>query len=120
MYPKALLHVYAIQRDPKYWDSPLEFKPERCLNNTESSFDFSGNNFKYFPFGSGRIVCPGISLREKLIKYILASLLHSFEWKLPHGSEIDVADTFGIITKKKNPTNAIPTPRLFKSELYAE
>ncbi|KAF5478434.1 hypothetical protein F2P56_004994 [Juglans regia] len=114
------LHIWAIQRDTKYWDNPLEFKPERFLNNAYGRFDYSGNNFKYLPFGSGRRICAGLALGERTLKYILASLLHSYEWKLPQGSEIEFSDTFGVITKKKNPTIAIPTPRLSKSELYTK
>ncbi|KAG7956850.1 hypothetical protein I3843_11G144600 [Carya illinoinensis] len=114
------LHIWAIQRDPKYWDNPLEFEPQRFLNNAYGKFDYSGNNFKYLPFGSGRRICAGLALGERTLKYILASLLHSYEWKLPLGSEIEFSDSFGIITKKKNPTIAIPTPRLSKSELYTE
>ncbi|KAG7967572.1 hypothetical protein I3843_08G105700 [Carya illinoinensis] len=115
---RIFVNVWAIQRNPKYWDNPLEFKPERFLNDGYGRFDYSGNNFKYFPFGSGRRICAGITLGDKTLKYFLASILHSFEWKLPQGSKIDVSDTFGIITKKKNPTIAIPTPRLSKFELY--
>ncbi|KAG6618020.1 hypothetical protein I3842_Q135000 [Carya illinoinensis] len=76
------VNAWAIQRDPKYWENPLEFKPERFLNDGCGTLDFSGNNFKYIPFGSGRRICAG--------------------------SEIDISDTFGIITKKKSPTVAIP------------
>ncbi|KAG6688886.1 hypothetical protein I3842_11G147200 [Carya illinoinensis] len=114
------LHIWAIQRDPKYWDNPLEFKPERFLNNAYGRFDYSGNNFKYLPFGSGRRICAGLALGERTLKYILASLLHSYEWKLPQGSEIEFSDTFGLVTKRKNPTIAIPTPRLSKAELYTK
>ncbi|XP_040987308.1 flavonoid 3'-monooxygenase CYP75B137-like [Juglans microcarpa x Juglans regia] len=103
------LHIWAIQRDPKYWDNPLEFKPERFLNDAYGRIDYSGNNFKYLPFGSGRRICAGLALGERTLKYILASLLHSYEWKLPQGSEIEFSDTYGVITKKKNPTIAIPT-----------
>ncbi|XP_042957701.1 labd-13Z-ene-9,15,16-triol synthase, chloroplastic-like [Carya illinoinensis] len=114
------LHVWAIQRDPKYWDNPLEFKPERFLNNAYGTFDYLGNNFKYLPFGSGRRICAGIALGDRTLKYILASFLHSYEWKLPQGSEIEFFDTFSVVTKKKNPTIAIPTLRLSRSELYTE
>ncbi|XP_042942939.1 flavonoid 3',5'-hydroxylase-like [Carya illinoinensis] len=100
--------------------TPSEFKLERFLNNAYDRFDYSGNNFKYLPFGSGRRICTGLALRERTLKYILASFLHSYEWKLPQGSEIEFSDTFGVITKKKNPTIAILTPRLSKSELYTK
>ncbi|XP_040987728.1 flavonoid 3',5'-hydroxylase-like [Juglans microcarpa x Juglans regia] len=115
---RIFLHVWAIQRDPKYWDNPLEFKPERFLNNAYGRFDYSGNNFKYFPFGSGRRICARLTLGERTLKYIMASFLHSYEWKLPQGLEMEFSDTFGAITEKKNPTIAIQTPRLSKPELY--
>ncbi|KAG2693736.1 hypothetical protein I3760_08G110100 [Carya illinoinensis] len=115
---RIFVNVWAIQRNPNYWDNPLEFKPKRFLNDGYGRFAYLGNNFKYFPFGLGRRICAGITLGDKTLKYILASILHSFEWKFPRGSKIDVSDTFGIITKKKNPTIAIPTPRLSKFELY--
>ncbi|KAG2690938.1 hypothetical protein I3760_09G213900 [Carya illinoinensis] len=114
------LHTRAIQRDPKYWDNPLEFKPERFLNNASGRFHYSGNNFKSFPFEPGRRICAGLALGERTLKYILASFLHSYEWKLPQALEIEFSNTFGVITKKKNPTIAIPTRRLSKYELYTK
>ena len=95
----------------------MEYQLERFLNDP-SKFDFSGNDFKYIPFGSGRRICAGLPLAEKTLMYILASLLHSFEWKLPHGTELEFSDNFGIVTKKLNPTVAVPTPRLSNFELY--
>ncbi|XP_030948780.1 flavonoid 3'-monooxygenase-like [Quercus lobata] len=113
------LNVWAIHRDPKIWENPLEFQPERFLNES-SNLDYFGNSFNYIPFGSGRRICAGLPLAEKTLMYILASLLHSFEWKLPHGTELEFSDNFGIVTKKLNPTVAVPTPRLSNFELYTK
>ena len=113
------LNVWAIHRDPKIWKNPLEFHPERFLNDF-SNLDYSGNNFNYFPFGSGRRICAGLPLVERTLIYILASLLHSFEWKLPHDTELEFSDNFGIVTKKLNPAVALPTPRLSNFELYTK
>ncbi|GJX89888.1 putative cytochrome P450 [Tanacetum coccineum] len=71
----VFLNVWSIQQDPRYWDNPLEFKPERFLTG---KWDYNGNNLKFFLFGSGRRLCPGIVLAEKMQMFILASLLHSF------------------------------------------
>ncbi|KAL0446064.1 UNVERIFIED_CONTAM: cytochrome [Sesamum latifolium] len=114
----VFINVGWIQRDPSIWDTPSEFKPERFLNGNEKC-DFSGNSFHYLPFGSGRRVCAGLPLAEKMLMYLLASLLHSFEWKLPDGETVDMSDTFGIVLRKTTPLLAVPSPRLSEPNLYA-
>ncbi|KAJ6426752.1 hypothetical protein OIU84_022359 [Salix udensis] len=115
----VFLNVYAIHRDPDLWDNPLEFRPERFLNgDTAGSFDYSGNNFQYLPFGSGRRVCAGIPLAEKMLMLLQASLLHSFEWKLPAGGVLELSDRYGIVIKKMEPLIVIPSPRLSNLEPY--
>ncbi|KAK1558799.1 hypothetical protein Q3G72_006816 [Acer saccharum] len=114
---RIMLNVWAIHRDPQLWDNPLEFRPERFLNNSEK-FDYLGNNFQYMPFGSGRRVCAGIPLAERMLMFLLASFLHSFECKLPNDTKLDLSDKLGIVMKKLKPLVVIPTPRLSNSELY--
>lgn len=111
------LNAWAIHRDPHVWDNPTEFKPERFLNGS-SKWDYTGNNFNYLPFGSGRRMCPGIPLAERMLMYVLASLLHSFKWELAEGEELDLSETFGMVLKKRTPLIAIPTQRLSMLELY--
>ncbi|KAI7754198.1 hypothetical protein M8C21_019723, partial [Ambrosia artemisiifolia] len=110
------MNVWAIHRDPKNWTDPLEFKPERFLN---SNWDYNGNNLKFLPFGSGRRICPGIPLGEKMLVYILASLLHSFQWSLPKDEGFPgLSDEFGFVTKKKIPLTAIPSQKLHDTNIY--
>ncbi|KAI3703421.1 hypothetical protein L1987_73479 [Smallanthus sonchifolius] len=109
------MNIWAIHRDPKNWTNPLEFKPERFLSD---NWDYNGNNLKFLPFGAGRRICPGIPLGEKMLAYILASLFHSFEWRLPKDEELEVSDEFGFVTKKKIPLIAIPSQRLSDASLY--
>ncbi|KAI3756489.1 hypothetical protein L1987_56310 [Smallanthus sonchifolius] len=111
----VFLNVWAIHRDPNNWPKPLEFKPERFLNG---KWDYNGNNFKFLPFGSGRRICPGIPLAEKMLMYIVATLLHSFDWSLPKDDEFDLFDEFGLVTKKKKALVAIPSQRLSDATLY--
>ncbi|KAH0973870.1 hypothetical protein GBA52_015769 [Prunus armeniaca] len=113
-------NIWAIHRDPNLWDNPLEFRPKRFLNDPPSNnFDYKGNKLEYLPFGSGRRMCAGLPLAEKMMIYVLASFLHSFEWRLPTDAKLDLQDKFGIVTKKMTPLIVIPTPRLSKLELYA-
>ncbi|KAF2298999.1 hypothetical protein GH714_029635 [Hevea brasiliensis] len=114
----VFLNVNAIHKDPVLWDNALEFRPERFLNKDSGSFDYSGNNFQYLPFGSGRRICPGVPLAERMFMFIFASLLHSFEWKLLNGTEVELSDKFGIVVKKKNPLLLIAKPRLSNFDLY--
>jgi cytochrome P450 len=97
------VNAWAIQRDPNIWTNPEEFYPERFL---ESSINFLGQDFELIPFGAGRRICPGMSLGVASIEIILANLLFSFDWKLPHGlviEDIDIEMLLGITQHKKNP-----------------
>ncbi|XP_077235719.1 labd-13Z-ene-9,15,16-triol synthase, chloroplastic-like [Tasmannia lanceolata] len=119
MIPKGaqvLVNVWALHRDPKAWENPLEFQPERFLNTT-NKYEFNGNNFSYLPFGSGKRMCVGVPMAERMLIYVLASLLHSFEWRLAEGEKLDLSEKYSIILKKETPLIAIPMPRLSIPEL---
>ncbi|XP_050370226.1 flavonoid 3'-monooxygenase CYP75B137-like [Argentina anserina] len=112
---QIFVNVWAIHRDSSSWENPLEFDPTRFL---DSEWDYTGNDFRYFPFGSGRRICAGIAMAERMVMHALATLLHSFDWKMPQGEELDLSEKFGIVLKKKMPLVAIPTPRLSDPALY--
>ncbi|PHU28422.1 hypothetical protein BC332_00515 [Capsicum chinense] len=111
----VLLNVWAIQRDPSIWENPSEFHPERFV---DSKWDYSGKDFNYLPFGSGRRMCAGTAMAERMFMYSLASLIHSFDWKLLEGETLDLSEKFGAIMKKKRPLVAVPIPRLSNPTLY--
>lgn len=114
---RVLINAWSIHRNPSGWDNPLDFKPERFLNES-AKLDFSGNNLNYLPFGSGRRICAGFPLAERMLIYLLASLLHSFDWKLPEGEKLGMEETFGIALRKTVPLLVIPSPRLSDLSLY--
>ncbi|KAI3828863.1 hypothetical protein L1987_02973 [Smallanthus sonchifolius] len=67
----------------------------------------------------GRRICPGIPLGEKMLVYILASLLHSFEWSLPKDEEFELSDKFGIVTK--DTTNSYTISKIIRHKpLYGK
>ncbi|KAJ1696593.1 hypothetical protein LUZ63_005105 [Rhynchospora breviuscula] len=99
----VLVNVWAIGRDPKYWKDSEEFRPERFIN---SNIDFKGTDFEFLPFGSGRRMCPGMSLGIANVELALASLLYHFNWKLPNDitpEEVDMSETLGITARRKAP-----------------
>ncbi|KAJ7944795.1 putative Cytochrome P450 [Quillaja saponaria] len=112
---RVFVNVWAIHRDPLYWENPLEFDPSRFL---DGKFDYSGSDFKYIPFGSGRRICAGIAMAERTVMYSVATLVHSFDWELPLGEKLDLSEKFGIVLKKKIPLVAIPKARLTDPALY--
>eukprot|EP01018_Ginkgo_biloba_P018172 Gb_12034 [translate_table: standard] len=115
---QVMVNVWAIGRDPAIWKEPLHFFPERFLECDH--MDYKGHNFKLIPFGAGRRICVGLPLAYRMLHFVLASLLHSFDWRLPHGQnsdEMDMTEKFGITLQKAVPLIAIPTPRL-PSNIY--
>ncbi|KAG2556390.1 hypothetical protein PVAP13_8NG081600 [Panicum virgatum] len=108
----VFVNMWAICRDPRYWDDPEEFKPERFEN---SDLDFKGTNYEFLPFGAGRRICPGINLGVLNIELALASLLYHFDWKLPHGmgpKDVDVCEAAGLLASKKTSLILHPVTRI--------
>ncbi|GLJ29512.1 hypothetical protein SUGI_0581780 [Cryptomeria japonica] len=108
---RLIVNVWAIHRDPAVWERPTEFDPERFLQKGRE-IDVKGHNFELIPFGSGRRMCPGISLALCLVSYTLARLLQSFEWSVPEGMTIDMSEGLGLTMPKAVPLQAIIKPRL--------
>ncbi|XP_024991460.1 probable (S)-N-methylcoclaurine 3'-hydroxylase isozyme 2 [Cynara cardunculus var. scolymus] len=104
---EIFVNIWAISRDPKIWDDPLSFRPERFLG---SKVDFRGHNFEFTPFGAGRRMCPGLSLGLRSVELLLASLVHGLEWVLPDDddpSKLDMDDKFGVTLQKEKPVKLI-------------
>ncbi|KAL4385180.1 hypothetical protein GQ457_15G000600 [Hibiscus cannabinus] len=108
---RVLVNVWAIQRDPKLWEMAEVFYPERFENGT---FDFKDQkSFEFIPFGMGRRSCPGMGFGLVAVEYIMASLLHWFDWKLPDHvapENLDITEAFGLGVSMKFPLYLVPTP----------
>ncbi|KAK1317883.1 Cytochrome P450 98A2 [Acorus calamus] len=112
------VNVWAVARDPAHWRDPLEFRPERFL---EEDVDMKGHDFRLLPFGAGRRVCPGAQLGINMVQSMLGHLLHHFEWAPPEGmkaEEIDMSENPGMVTFMTVPLMAVATPRLADVGLY--
>ncbi|CAM0912371.1 unnamed protein product [Alopecurus aequalis] len=106
----VIFNAWAIMRDPAAWERPDEFVPERFLDMADQ-VDFRGKALEFIPFGSGRRLCPGLPMAERVVPFILASLLHVFEWRLPDGvsaEELDVSERFTTANVMANPLKAVP------------
>ncbi|CAI0415113.1 unnamed protein product [Linum tenue] len=107
---KVIVNAWAIGRDPRYWKEADKFFPERFLDHP---IDYKGNNLEFIPFGSGRRMCPGMSLALANVKLILANLLYHFDWKLSTGithENFDMSESFGSMVGRKYSLHLIPLP----------
>ena len=60
--------IYLAQRDPRVWDDPQRFRPERFLEGKASVYEF-------FPFGAGVWRCLGAQFAEYEMRVVLARLV---------------------------------------------
>jgi len=76
--------VAEMGRDPRVWEDPMEFKPERFLN--DKTFDIIGSKeIKMMPFGVGRRICPGYKLALLHLEYFVANLVLEFQLEASRG-----------------------------------
>ncbi|XP_039115678.1 cytochrome P450 71A9-like [Dioscorea cayenensis subsp. rotundata] len=105
---RVIINYWAIARDPRIWDSPEEFKPDRFISN---DIDFKGQNYEFIPFGAGRRICPGMNFAVSTVEVALANLIYRFDWKffqIVDGEEIDMTEAPGLTTKMKQNLYLIP------------
>ncbi|KAL6216082.1 hypothetical protein ACLB2K_009309 [Fragaria x ananassa] len=108
---RLIVNVWKLHRDPNVWQDPCIFRPERFLSCL-GDFDVRGQNFELMPFGSGRRICPGISLALQVIELTLAHLLHGYEITAPLDEPVDMSETVGLTNMKATPLQVLLKPRL--------
>ena len=113
--------VTEMNWNPKIWEDPMEFKPERFLNSKgnngddqgEFDYDITGSReIKMMPFGAGRRICPGYGLALLHLEYFVANLVWSFEWKAVEGDEVDLSEKQEFTVVMKNPLQVKIYPRI--------
>ena len=90
------VNIWSINRESSVWSNQEIFVPKRFL---EREIDIKGRNFELIPFGSGRRICPGMPLAQRMLHLMLATLLKSFNWKHVYengAKEINMEEKFGI------------------------
>ena len=89
-FPKgAILAVspFAIGRNPKYFDRPLEYRPERWTRELERQLPKGA----YVPFAAGPRVCLGKQFAMMEMRIVLGTLLQNVDINVLEGFEPDFA-----------------------------
>jgi cytochrome P450 len=75
---------WVVHRDPRYFEDPLAFRPERWENNWEKQLPACA----FFPFGAGPRQCIGYSLAMTESILILALIGRAFRFSLAPGRPV--------------------------------
>ncbi|KAF3646442.1 cytochrome CYP82D47 [Capsicum chacoense] len=108
---RLMVNVWKLHRDLQIWSDSEKFMPERFLRR-HVEFDFSGQNFEFIPFGSGRRSCPGITFAMQVTHLTLARLLQGFNFSTLGDIPIDMTEGNSITLPKANPLEVLVMPRL--------
>ncbi|XP_026178718.1 cytochrome P450 17A2 [Mastacembelus armatus] len=104
---RVLVNMWSIHHDPRFWDKPDLFTPDRFLDDhgrrvTPSCF---------LPFGAGPRVCVGESLARLELFLFLSSLLQRMSFKLPDGAPApNLQGRLGVVLQPL-PFKVVVTPR---------
>ncbi|HTU89112.1 MAG TPA: cytochrome P450, partial [Gemmataceae bacterium] len=79
-----LMSQWVVHRDPRYFDDPERFYPERWADGLAKRLP----RYAYFPFGGGQRVCIGNSFALMELPLLLATIAQRFNFSLPPGPAV--------------------------------
>jgi cytochrome P450 len=77
---------WVVHRDPRWWDEPDAFRPDRWLN--ADAGNRSRPKYSYFPFGGGSRICIGESFAWTEAILLLATIAQ--RWKFTARSTVEI------------------------------
>src|SRR4029079_19374038 len=86
---------WVTQRDPRYFDGPDAFKPERWNGETGEQVP----KYAYFPFGGGPRQCIGNYFAMMEIVLLLATIGQRFKFKLDPDHKVEVLPVLSLRPK---------------------
>uniref|UniRef100_A0A3B3QYZ8 unspecific monooxygenase n=1 Tax=Paramormyrops kingsleyae TaxID=1676925 RepID=A0A3B3QYZ8_9TELE len=70
----VVVPTYVLHRDPKIWESPDTYKPERFSKENREDI----NPYTFLPFGMGPRNCIGMRFALVIMKMVVVKLLQNF------------------------------------------
>ena len=86
---------WVIQRDPRWFESPLAFRPERWGEESISRIP----KYAYFPFGGGPRLCIGNYFATMEAVLILVTIAQRFRLRLVPGHKLEVLPALSLRPK---------------------
>jgi cytochrome P450 len=90
-----LFSQWVMHRDPRFFDDPDSFRPERWLDGLQKRLP----QYAYFPFGGGQRICIGANFAMMEAGLVLVMLLQRFRVAPVHGREVVVWPAFTLRPK---------------------
>jgi cytochrome P450 len=90
-----LMPIWSVHRDPRWWDAPEEFRPERWLTS-EGEYDEAAPGHPrgaYLPFGAGAHACIGKEFAWTEAALALAVLMPAWRPSVAPGARIGLRAT---------------------------
>lgn len=108
----VLLSRTGLGRNPKVWENPLVFNPERHLDSPAGGVQLTEPDLQLISFSTGRRGCMGVPLGSAMIVMLLTRLLQGFDWSLPPSqTSIDLSESANDLFLAK-PLHLQAKPRL--------
>jgi len=90
---------YFAHHDPRWWDEPERFMPERFSSENEAKL----NKWAYTPFGGGPRVCIGNSFALMEARLLLATIAQRYRLSLAPGQTVEMNPMITL-----NPKGGLP------------
>ncbi len=88
----VLMPQWVVQRDPRFFEEPEKFRPERWGQERIKSLP----KFAYFPFGGGPRVCIGQQFAMMELVLILATIAQKFRFRMQPGAMVKPVASFTL------------------------
>jgi cytochrome P450 len=93
------IHQWVVHRDPRWYDDPLAFRPERWTDGFEESLP----RLAYFPFAAGPRRCIGDRFASLEARLLLATIYQQYHLELAPGTGLDLMATVTARPKSEIP-----------------
>lgn len=91
----VFLSQWVIQRDPRFFDNPDVFNPDRWADNLKKRLP----TFAYFPFGGGPRICIGKAFAQMEAVLLLATIAQNFRLILQKDHPVVLQPTLSLRPK---------------------